>query len=79
VGERAPGQSLDLADPPWRRLSKVLDTALAEDTFRVDGGDLMPPEVGAFGFWDAMIRYLEHGPDSLDAILADLEAAWPDG
>jgi DNA-binding SARP family transcriptional activator/ABC-type glycerol-3-phosphate transport system substrate-binding protein len=65
-------------DPPWRRLSHVLDTALAEDTFRVDGGDLMPPEVGAFGFWDAMIRYLEQGPDSLDAILAELEAAWPD-
>ena len=65
-------------DPLWRRQANLLRNALAADTFRLDGGDLMPPEVGRNAFWDAMIRYLEKGPDSLDAILADLEAAWPD-
>ncbi len=39
----------------------------------------MPPEVGANLFWKDMIRYLEQGPDSLDGILAELDAAWPDG
>ena len=29
-------------------------------------------------FWDAMMTYLAEGPASLDAILAELEAAWPD-
>jgi alpha-glucoside transport system substrate-binding protein len=64
-------------DPSWRRQAEVLDAALAADTFRVDGSDLLPPEVGTGRFWSAMIRYLEKGPDSLDAILADLEEAWP--
>jgi hypothetical protein len=34
--------------------------------------------VGTNRFWDAMTRYMVEGPESLDAILADLEAAWPD-
>ena len=65
-------------DQPWRSQARLLRSALASDTFRLDGGDLMPPEVGMSTFWGAMIRYLQEGPDSLDATLADLEAAWPD-
>jgi alpha-glucoside transport system substrate-binding protein len=64
-------------DPLWRSQANLLRNALAADTFRLDGGDLMPPKVGRNAFWDAMIRYMQTGPDSLDAILADLEAAWP--
>ena len=65
-------------NPSWRHQAKILDAALAADNFRVDGGDLLPPKVGTSRFWDAMIRYLEQGPDGLDAILAGLESAWPD-
>ncbi len=65
-------------DPFWRRQAELLDTALANDTFRYDGSDLMPPPIGNGMFWDAMIRYVREGPGSLDAILADLDAAWPD-
>jgi DNA-binding SARP family transcriptional activator/ABC-type glycerol-3-phosphate transport system substrate-binding protein len=65
-------------DPFWRRQAELLDAALAADTFRFDGSDLMPPPIGNDLFWHAMIRYLQQGPDSLDAILTDLEAAWPD-
>ena len=65
-------------DPFWRQQAELLDAALAGDTFRYDGSDLMPPPIGDGLFWDAMIRYLDKGPDSLDAILAELEAAWPD-
>jgi serine/threonine protein kinase/ABC-type glycerol-3-phosphate transport system substrate-binding protein len=65
-------------EPSWRRLVRVLRVALEAGTFRLDGGDLMPPEVGSGPFWDGMVRYLEEGPDSLEGILDDLEAAWPD-
>jgi alpha-glucoside transport system substrate-binding protein len=64
--------------PPWRRYAELLHAALEAGTFRFDGGDLMPHEVGSETFWDAMLRYLEEGSESLDEILADLEAAWPD-
>jgi ABC-type glycerol-3-phosphate transport system substrate-binding protein/energy-coupling factor transporter ATP-binding protein EcfA2 len=62
----------------WRRQAELIDGALATDTFRFDGSDLMPPDVGQHPFWNAMVEYLEQGPESLDRILADLEAAWPD-
>ncbi|HET7309340.1 MAG TPA: extracellular solute-binding protein, partial [Actinomycetota bacterium] len=65
-------------DPFWRRQAALLDAALAADTFRFDGSDLMPPPIGNGMFWDAMIRYMKEGPDSLDSILAELDAAWPD-
>jgi alpha-glucoside transport system substrate-binding protein len=65
-------------DPFWRRQAKLLDAALAADTFRFDGSDVMPPPIGNGLFWDAMIRYMKEGPDSLDSILAELDAAWPD-
>ena len=39
----------------------------------------MPAEIGQGLFWDAMMTYLTEGPDSLDRILAELDAAWPDG
>jgi hypothetical protein len=38
----------------------------------------MPPTIGNDEFWSAMIRYVSDGPDSLDAILGELDAAWPD-
>jgi DNA-binding SARP family transcriptional activator/ABC-type glycerol-3-phosphate transport system substrate-binding protein len=72
---------------PWeRRQAKLIYDALARDAFRFDASDLMPPpiggplEAGDVGlFWNAMMRYATEGPGSLDAILAELDAAWPDG
>jgi serine/threonine protein kinase/ABC-type glycerol-3-phosphate transport system substrate-binding protein len=64
--------------PFWRRQSRLLGNALAADTFRFDGSDLMPPQVGLYPFWNAMIEYLTKGPGSLDRILAGLDAAWPE-
>ena len=69
---------LDHYPPFMRRQAEVLQEALAADTFRFDGSDLMPPPVGDRVFWDAMITYVEGGPESLDGILAELDAAWPD-
>jgi alpha-glucoside transport system substrate-binding protein len=79
-GKLSPNRRFDKAlyDPFWRRYAELLDAALVADTFRFDGSDFMPVEVGTNRFWDAMTRYMVEGPESLDAILADLEAAWPD-
>jgi ABC-type glycerol-3-phosphate transport system substrate-binding protein len=61
----------------WRRdVSAVVGDALAKDLFRFDGSDSMPPEVGTFPFWEGMVTYLSEGPESLDRVLTDLEAAW---
>jgi DNA-binding SARP family transcriptional activator len=60
-----------------RPAAAALQVALANDTFRFDGSDLMPPEVGQRVFWDAMIDYIAYGPDNLDELLARIDAAWP--
>jgi alpha-glucoside transport system substrate-binding protein len=51
---------------------------LATDTYRFDASDLMPPPIGDRVFWNAMVRYFARGPESLDRVLAELDAAWPD-
>jgi DNA-binding SARP family transcriptional activator/ABC-type glycerol-3-phosphate transport system substrate-binding protein len=76
----SPSQAFDLAnyDPFERQQAEVINAALAADAFRFDASDLMPPRIGAELFWDAMMRYATEGPESLDAILTELDAAWPD-
>ena len=64
--------------PFEQRQARIVYAALADDTFRFDGSDLMPPPIGQGLFWDAMMRYATEGPERLDAILAELDAAWPD-
>jgi DNA-binding SARP family transcriptional activator/ABC-type glycerol-3-phosphate transport system substrate-binding protein len=64
-------------EPVWRRQAELLNAALAADTFRFDGSDLLPAAVGTDPFWDAMLRYLSEGPKSLDEILTKLDALWP--
>jgi alpha-glucoside transport system substrate-binding protein len=64
---------------PFKRLqAKLIYAALADDAFRLDASDLMPPEIGADLFWKAMMRYAAEGPESLDEILTELDTAWPD-
>ena len=49
-----------------------------EGTGRFDASDLMPAEVGSGSFWTGMIQYVKEGPDSLETVLADIEASWPE-
>ena len=65
--------------PLEREQAELVEAALAADTFRFDASDLMPIEIGEGAFWRAMMTYLAKGPESLDRILADLDAAWPEG
>ena len=79
-GSMSPNRQFDTRNYPpfWRSVGSALKGALATDTFRFDASDLMPPEVGGDRFWKAMMTYAERGPESLDSILSDLDAAWPD-
>jgi alpha-glucoside transport system substrate-binding protein len=45
-------------------------------SFRFDGSDLMPGEVGAGSFWEQMTSYVA-GSEDLDAALKAIDASWP--
>ena len=49
---------------------------LNADTFRFDGSDLMPGEVGTGSFWAEMINWVT-GQD-LDTTLQNIDATWPE-
>ncbi|HSJ49982.1 MAG TPA: ABC transporter substrate-binding protein [Actinomycetota bacterium] len=55
----------------------VVSEALESGNGRFDASDMMPGEVGAGSFWTGMVRYMQEGPDSLQAVLDDIEASWP--
>ncbi|HJS25673.1 MAG TPA: ABC transporter substrate-binding protein [Actinomycetota bacterium] len=55
----------------------VLTDAIANDTGRFDASDLMPGEVGAGSFWTGMVQYMQEGPESLSAVLDEIESSWP--
>jgi alpha-glucoside transport system substrate-binding protein len=45
-------------------------------SFRFDGSDLMPGEVGAGSFWTGMTDYVS-GLSDLDTAMEEIDASWP--
>ena len=45
-------------------------------SFRFDGSDMMPGEVGAGSFWTGMTDYVSGSAD-LDTVLQEIDASWP--
>jgi alpha-glucoside transport system substrate-binding protein len=45
-------------------------------SFRFDGSDLMPGEVGAGSFWTGMTDYISGAAD-LDTVVGEIDASWP--
>jgi alpha-glucoside transport system substrate-binding protein len=45
-------------------------------SFRFDGSDLMPGEVGSGSFWTGMTDYVS-GVSDLDTVVAEIDASWP--
>lgn len=54
-------------------IAELLTTATS---FRFDGSDLMPGEVGAGSFWKGMTDWVSGAAD-LDTVLAEIDASWP--
>ena len=46
-------------------------------SFRFDGSDLMPGEVGGGSFWRGMTDWVSGAAD-LDTVLAEIDASWPE-
>jgi len=58
-------------------LEKGIAELVQEATsFRFDGSDLMPGEVGAGSFWEQMTSYVA-GSIDLDTALKEIDASWP--
>lgn len=53
----------------------VADILANATSFRFDGGDLQPQTVGSGSFWEGVVNYIS-GED-LDAVLEEIDAAWP--
>ena len=60
-----------------RVLADAITGALAENAFRFDASDLMPPEVGAGSFWKEMMNLAVEGPGYVDTALDNIEKSWP--
>ena len=60
-----------------RVLADTITGALAENAFRFDASDLMPPEVGAGSFWKEMMNLAVEGPGYIDTALDTVENSWP--
>ena len=57
-----------------RRYAEILHNA---DTFRFDGSDMMPGEVGTGAFWNEMTNWI--GGNDLNTILENIDESWPEG
>ncbi|MPZ72059.1 MAG: extracellular solute-binding protein [Nitriliruptorales bacterium] len=56
-----------------KRQAEVLEEA---DSFRFDGSDLMPGEVGTGSFWTEMVSYINNEKDLQQAMEA-IDSSWP--
>jgi len=54
----------------------IAELAANATSFRFDGSDLMPGEVGSGSFWKGMTDYVSGAAD-LDTVTAEIDASWP--
>jgi len=54
---------------------KIAQILFGATTYRFDGSDLMPVEVGQGAFWQGMVDWV--AGEDLDTVLRDIDAAWP--
>jgi len=76
-----PNGPISLGGPKQRAvLAHLLVRTNELDAFRFDTSDLIYPSRSArMPPGGAMLTYLDEGPGSVDRILEDIEASWPDG
>lgn len=71
----SPHTTFDLSAQPNQTMKDISKIAYGADTFRFDGSDSMPGEVGAGSFWREMVSWA--GGKSTDDTLDAIEASWP--
>ena len=66
------------------RLCQDARAALRSGEWRFDASDQMPAVIGGLradhtggAFLQGMVDYVDHGPDSLDRVLTEIDGAWP--
>jgi alpha-glucoside transport system substrate-binding protein len=66
------------------RLCQDVRAAMRSETWRFDAADQMPAVIGGLrpdhtggAFLQGMVDYVDHGPDSLDRVLTEIDSAWP--
>ncbi|MGB3956154.1 MAG: ABC transporter substrate-binding protein [Brooklawnia sp.] len=57
-------------------LAEIAGLVAGADTFRFDGSDMMPGEIGTGAFWTQMVAWMS-GQQDLNTALDNIEAAWP--
>ena len=58
-------------------LERGIATLVSQATsFRFDGSDMMPAQVGSGSFWTGMVDYVS-GKSDLDTVLKQIDASWP--
>ena len=65
-----------IVDDDLRTMAELGHDALVADQLRFDASDMMPAEIGADLMWKAMVEWFDQGPDELERIFAEVEAAW---
>ncbi len=75
-GVVAPHKDAKLSWYPTEANRKYAEILRNADTFRFDGSDLMPGQVGAGAFWKQMTNWVSG--DSLDQVLPAIDQAWPE-
>ena len=65
-----------IVDDDLRTMAELGHDALVADQLRFDVSDMMPAEIGADLMWKAMVEWFDQGPDELERIFAEVEAAW---
>ena len=78
----SPGEPGVEANAVRVRMCEAARDAVANDRFRLDASDSMPPEIGLpaaepGAFVEGMLDYVTGGPGSLDAVLSRIEEGWP--
>lgn len=75
-GVVSPHADADLAWYPTDAARKYAEIIQNADTFRFDGSDMMPGQVGAGSFWKQMTNWVSG--DDLDTVLSRIDQSWPE-
>lgn len=75
-GYLAPHKGTPIEWYPTAKDLRYFQILLSADTYRFDGSDLMPGEVGTGAFWHGIIAWLE-GAD-LETVLEEIDRSWPE-